>query len=74
MRVKIKLFASLRQERFKEEMRDFAAGITVGEVAGELAIAAEDLGVILVNGRHGGIEQPLNEGDTLSLFPLVGGG
>jgi molybdopterin converting factor small subunit len=46
----------------------------VGAIVSELALTEEEVGVILINGRHSNLEQPLNEGDILSLFPLVGGG
>jgi molybdopterin converting factor small subunit len=32
------------------------------------------LGVVMVNGRHAPLEQELQDGDNLALFPLVGGG
>jgi molybdopterin converting factor small subunit len=46
----------------------------VGAIVTELAIAEEEVGVILINGRHSNLDQSLVEGDNLSLFPLVGGG
>jgi molybdopterin converting factor small subunit len=74
MQVTIKLFAHFRNDRFNKEVRTIAPGITVGAIVAELAIAEEEVGVILINGRHGSLDQLLAEGDNLSLFPLVGGG
>ena len=74
MQVTIKLFAHFRNDRFIKEVRTIAPGTTVGAIVTELAIAEEEVGVILINGRHSNLEQPLTEGDILSLFPLVGGG
>jgi molybdopterin converting factor small subunit len=37
-------------------------------------LTEEELGIVLINGRHAWVERVLQEGDTLSLFPLVGGG
>ena len=46
----------------------------MGAIVNELAIPVEEVGVILINGRHASLDQTVAEGDTLSLFPLVGGG
>jgi molybdopterin converting factor small subunit len=43
-------------------------------VVASLTIPEPEIGIVLVNGRHAPLAQTLNEGDTLSLFPLVGGG
>ena len=74
MQVTVKLFAHFRTNRFNSEVRTIAPGTTVGAIVTELAIAEEEVGVILINGRHGRLDQSLAEGDILSLFPLVGGG
>ena len=74
MQVTVKLFANFRNNRFNKEIRTIAPDITVGAIVTELAIAREEVGVILINGRHGSLDQTLVEGDTLSLFPLIGGG
>ena len=74
MQVTIKLFAHFRNNRFIKEVRTIAPGTTVGAIVTELAIAEEEVGVILINGRHGSLDQALAEDDNLSLFPLIGGG
>ena len=74
MQITVKLFANFRNNRFKNELRTIGPGTTVGVIVAELALAEDELGVILINGRHGSLDQALAEGDTLSLFPLVGGG
>ncbi len=74
MQVTIKLFANFRNDRFNKEVRTIAPGVTVGAIVSELALTVEEVGVILINGRHSNLDQPLAEGDILSLFPLVGGG
>ena len=74
MQVTVKLFANFRNNRFNKEVRARAPDITVGAIVTELASAREEVGVILINGRHGSLDQTLVEGDTLSLFPLIGGG
>ncbi|MDO3377283.1 MoaD/ThiS family protein [Geoalkalibacter halelectricus] len=74
MKVLIKLFATFRNERFKQEEKDLPPGTTIRQVVAQLEIAEEALGMVMLNGRHTPLDQELSEGDTLSLFPLVGGG
>ncbi len=74
MKVTVKLFATFRTGRFGEEAREYTAGTTVGDVIKELNLPADEIGATLINHRHVEEEQHLQEGDTLSIFPLVGGG
>ena len=39
-----------------------------------LNITEEEPAIIFINGRHSDLDQELKSGDTVSLFPLVGGG
>ena len=73
MRVKVKLFASFREGRFVEEDREYAPAATVSDVVSDLAIEGK-VAIIFLNGRHARQDQPLSSGDTLALFPPVGGG
>jgi molybdopterin converting factor small subunit len=74
MQVTVKLFAHFRNNRFNNDIQTIAPDTTVGAIVNELAIPVEEVGVILINGRHASLDQTVAEGDTLSLFPLVGGG
>jgi len=74
MQVTVKLFANFRNNRFNKEIRTIAPGITAGAIVSELDITEDEVGVILINGRHGRLDQVLIEGDILSIFPLIGGG
>jgi sulfur carrier protein ThiS len=74
MNVTVKLFATFRAGRFAAENREYQSGTTVLDVVKELDINADDIGATLINGRHVEEDSQLNEGDTLSIFPLVGGG
>ncbi len=74
MTVTVKLFATFRKGRFKESQRDYPEQTTVGEVIDDLCLPNHELGAILLNARHVGKGLQLHEGDTLSIFPLVGGG
>lgn len=74
MRITVKLFASLRKNRFVAEEREYPDNCLIGDVVNELKIKEEELGIILLNGLAADLSTPLREGDVLSLFPLVGGG
>jgi sulfur-carrier protein len=72
--IRIKLFASFRNGRFNEKDWDYVEGITVSRILKKLNINKKDVGVVLVNSRHREMDYTLKEGDTLSVFPLLGGG
>jgi sulfur carrier protein ThiS len=73
MEVKVKLFAALREGRFVEELRQYPAAATVADAIADVGIR-EKVAIIFVNGRHAPPDQELRDGDTLSLFPAIGGG
>lgn len=70
--VTVKLFAQFRNGRFKTS--EINAGLSVKEVLKSLGINENELGILMINSKHDKIETVLNSGDTLSLFPKVGGG
>ena len=74
MRITVKLFATLRRGRFDATDGEFPEGTTVGNVVRQYAIPEGDVALIFINGRHGELDTVLFEGETLSLFPPVGGG
>lgn len=74
MKITIKLFASFRAGRFTIEDREYPGGVTVAGVVADLALPEEELGIMLVNSRHVRLDHVLTNGDTLALFPLLGGG
>jgi molybdopterin synthase sulfur carrier subunit len=74
MQLTVKLFATFRAGRFEVAQMEFPAGATVGSVVDELRIPREEIGILLVGGRHADLEHQPAPGATLSIFPLVGGG
>jgi sulfur-carrier protein len=74
MRITVKLFATFRNGRFKIEEQELPEGTECRRVVLDLGLTEEEIGIIMINGRHGELDQKLCAGDTLSLFPLVGGG
>lgn len=74
MRITIKLFASFRQDRFKVATRDIAVGTRIADIIADLGIELAEVGMIFIDGRHAEPTHALADGETLSLFPLLGGG
>lgn len=74
MLVKVKLFANFRQGRFREKDMELEESCTVGQVVDHLAIPRQELGIVFLNGLAASSGDALHEGDTLSIFPMVGGG
>lgn len=72
--IKVKLFATFREGRQKEVIFNYFEGINGRYILDKLDIKEEDVAIYLVNGLDGKIDNPLNDGDTISLFPPVGGG
>ena len=52
MQIKVKLFATLRENREKEMMMDIAQGATPKEIIEGLNILKEEVAIIMINGRH----------------------
>lgn len=74
IKVTVKLFASFRRDRFREAVQNRPSGTRIAGVIADLGIEPEDIGMIFVRGRHAEPEQMLRDGDTLALFPRLGGG
>jgi molybdopterin converting factor small subunit len=74
MHVTVKLFATLRKDRFDEKDLELPDGVTTGEIIDMFAIPPTEVTLIFINGRHSGLEAKLAEGDILALFPPIGGG
>ncbi|HSW64162.1 MAG TPA: MoaD/ThiS family protein [Dissulfurispiraceae bacterium] len=74
MHIIVKLFATLRNGRFEQDVLHLADGVSVQHVVDMLSIRSDEAAIIFVNGRHADPEAPLSDGDTLSIFPPIGGG
>jgi molybdopterin converting factor small subunit len=72
--VTIKLFATLRNGRFKISEKEYQPGTTVADIVTELEIPRQESASVLVNGLSAGYDQELQDKDVLVLFPPIGGG
>ncbi|MBW6480185.1 MAG: MoaD/ThiS family protein [Bacteroidales bacterium] len=74
MQIKVRLFATLREGRGKELIMDLEPGLNPQLVIDLLKIKRDEVAILLVNGMDGKFDQQLIDGDTVSIFPPVGGG
>lgn len=74
MKLTVKLFATLREGRGKQIDIDIEEGSSVLHVLEKLDIKKASVSIVLINGNNAEPATPLSDGDTLSLFPPVGGG
>lgn len=73
--VEIRLYASLRKWKPAPVTRWELSGVkTVGDLLTENAIPEDEVAIIMINGTRGRLDTPLAHGDSVSLFPLIGGG
>lgn len=74
MQVNVKLFATLREGRFKKKTIEINDNSRVSDVIGQCNLPVEDVAITMVNGRDVDNGHPLQNGDTVAIFPPVGGG
>lgn len=74
MTIEVRLFATLREGRWKKSQLQYEIGTTPRDIIRDLNIDEKDIAILLINGRDGGFDIELNDGDVLSIFPPVGGG
>ena len=73
-RIRVKLFATLQKRFAVPDSLSFDSPQTVGEIIAALQIPPEKVSVVFINNRHADQTDTVSPGDTLSLFPPVGGG
>jgi molybdopterin converting factor small subunit len=73
MKVKIKLFASLRNFGPDEQVIELPENATVDDAVNSLNIPKTAL-LRIVNGEHRPAIHQLKDGDELALFPPIAGG
>lgn len=74
MNVKIKLFATLSVGRFSEKTISLQNNLLVSDILRIIGVNTDDAAIIFINGRHAQLEQVVSDGDTVSIFPPIGGG
>ena len=74
MEVNVKLFASLREGRFKVGKTQLNDNSRVIDLIEKYDLPLDEVAICYVNGRDAENDHVLKDGDTVSLFPPVGGG
>ncbi|MDP2157419.1 MAG: MoaD/ThiS family protein [Nitrospirota bacterium] len=73
MKVKIKLYASLRKFGPDEQVLELPDNATIDDVVNSLNLPKMAL-LRIVNGEHRPVFHSLKDGDDLALFPPIAGG
>ncbi len=74
MKITVKLFAHFREGRFITNEMDLPEKTSVVDVIKILSIPVDEVGVTMINGRHCKLDARPNPDDSLSIFPMIGGG
>jgi len=74
MTVRVKLFASLRIGRFAWADIELPEGSAIAAALEASAVPEAEAAVIFLNSRHALPGDELRDGDSLAVFPPVGGG
>lgn len=76
MKVKVMLHGPYREGRFREAVRELPAGATARTVVEALGLPLPLAlgGIVLIGGVHAGLDDPLADGDELTLLPPMEGG
>ena len=74
MELTVKLFATFRDGRFEKAQLDYPPGTTLANIVDALRIPRDEIGVMLVMGRHAELEYTPAPGETVAIFPRIGGG
>lgn len=77
MRINLKCFANLAEQYTCDHevttTVDIDAETTVDEMMSRSGILKNDVKIVFVNGKISAFEQPLNDGDNVTLVPATGG-
>lgn len=74
MKIEIRLFATFREGRQKNQILQLSENTTISQILEMLDIKQEEVAILLLNGVDGGFDRKLKDEDVLSIFPPVGGG
>ena len=75
-KITLRVFATFRQyiDGAESVETGLQAGDTVADVLGRLGIPADEARIIFVDGRKSSLTKELSGGETVSVFPAIGGG
>jgi sulfur-carrier protein len=74
MKVKVKLFATLRNGRFNETEMKIDDFLNISGLLILCGLDQKEVAIIFINGKHGDYKSIVNDGDEIAFFPPIGGG
>ncbi len=74
MKVKVKLFATLIDGRFKENYFEVEDGVDIYYLLNKFNLTHDEVTIIFINGRHADYNTLIEDGDDIAFFPPIGGG
>lgn len=74
MKIRVKLFATLRNGRFDISEMELDEGSRISRLIKILGIDKKDAAIIFINGVHAELNTVIKEGDDVAIFPPIGGG
>ena len=74
MEVTVKLFATLRKDRFRQDQMTLSEDAVASDLLEKLKIPFDHIGILLVDGKNVSPDSKISDGQTISIFPAVGGG
>ena len=74
MRVEVELIGHLKRNRFAAAGIQLKEESTVIDLLKRLKISSGEIGVPMVNRERVSVSRRLNDGDVITIFPLIGGG
>lgn len=73
--IEVRLFASLQKWKpAAGDAHENPEGMTVRDLVRGRGIPESEIAIIMINGRRDELSSTVARGDTVSLFPLIGGG
>jgi len=76
MKISVSLHGTLRKKRQDLADRDpvTTKAATVGQLLDEIDIPKRQAAIVFVNEKRASLEFALQDGDTVKIFPMLGGG
>ena len=74
MKVKAKLFATLRKDKFNESELEVNDSLNILSLVKSIGLDQKEIAIIFVNGKHADFNTILHDGDEIAFFPPIGGG
>lgn len=72
--IEVRFFSTLRDGRGKITQVSAEEASTAADLLRRFEIPDKEVAILLINGFHSKPEDPVKDGDVVSLFPPVGGG